>query len=86
MCGARKCLTWGVWWVHGVAVTANSLQTKREAAEVLGVHPSYIHHFINSGDLVVAQTIGGTAKRSGMLMFRRRDVARLKKQRERRAS
>jgi len=56
-----------------------TLVTKREAAEILGVHPSTVNRMIPDR-LKVASTVHGP-KRAAMHLFRRADVERLASQR-----
>ena len=56
-----------------------STVTKREAADILGVHPSTVHRMIDNGRLEATRI--GDGARPAMYLIRRSHVDRLARQR-----
>ena len=72
---ANLCLTQVAGAGTILCMAQPQLVTKREAAEILGVHPSTVNRMIPDR-LKVASTVYGP-KRAAMHLFRRTDVERL---------
>ena len=62
--------------MHKICRMPSDLVSKRDAADILGVHLSTVNRMVSDGRLTPAQQIGG-AHRVAMYLFRRRDVERL---------
>lgn len=65
--------------MHKISPMPAAKLTKREAAEVLGVHLSTVNRLVDKGELR-AEKVGG-AERVGMYLFARSDVERLARKR-----
>lgn len=56
--------------------TRQTLITKREAADLLGVTPSSVHRMMDRGELIAAESVR-TNNKTVLHRFRRSDVERL---------
>ena len=63
----------------------DNIVTKREAAEILAVHPSTVQRMVSDGVLRPHRTIDGPSRISQYL-FRRVDVERIARQRAKAAA